>query len=165
MAQLGGLLYFPYVCSYFVSREEIGDIIEHHIQCKLDELPIELSEMIPHVPRLLESKHGGIFPYPARANKCMYFSFCADRINLVLHKLSLPHRVELCSIVILAMNGMDLPWEILTRWAKSPLALPITNLFMALVEDATVTNHGTICSSLSFRQSQPFENTTAMALS
>jgi hypothetical protein len=99
---------------------------------------------------LLQSKEGEIFPFPPHLNKCVYFSILVDRINLVstIHKLTLPRRVELCSIT-LALNGMDLPWEILTHWAES--SLPKNNLFMAFVEAAAEMNNGTICSNSSFR--------------
>jgi hypothetical protein len=162
IARLGGLLYFREVCSHFVSREEIGDVIEQHLICKLREMPIELREVTPHVPRLLQSKEGGIFPFPPHLNKCVYFSILVDQINLVstIHKLTLPRHVELCSIT-LALNGMDLPWEILTHWAES--SLPKNNLFMAFVEAAAEMNNGTICSNSSFRRSQPSKN-SAMAL-
>jgi hypothetical protein len=154
--RLGGLLYFREVCSHFVSRKEICDVIEQHLTSHLREIPMELKgEIYPHVPRLLKSKQGGgIFPYRPHLNKCVYFSILVDRINLVssVHNLTLPRRVELCSIT-LALNGMDLPWEILTRWADS--TLPKNNLFLAFVEAATKMNHGTICSSPSFRRSQP----------
>jgi hypothetical protein len=157
--RLGGLLYFREACSHFVSREEIGDVIEHNLENKLREMPIHLIVVNPHVPRLLQSKEGGIFPYPPHLNKCMYFSILVDRINLVstVHKLTLPRRVELCSIT-LALNGMDLPWEILTRWAQSSVSLPRNNLYMAFVEAATEINNGTICSNSSFRRSQPSNN-------
>jgi hypothetical protein len=153
--RLGGLLYFREVCSHFVSRKEIGDVIEQHLKSHLREMAMELKEIYPHVPRLLKSKQGGgIFPSPPHLNKCVYFSILVDRINLVssVHNLTLPRRVELCSIT-LALNGMDLPWEILTRWADS--TLPNINLFVAFVEAATNMNNGTICSSSAFRRSQP----------
>jgi hypothetical protein len=158
IVRLGGLLYFREVCSHFLSRTEIGGVIEQNLKNKLREMPIELREVNPHVPHLLQSKEGGIFSLPPHLNKCMYFSILVDRITLVstVHHLTLPRRVELCSIT-LALNGMDLPWEILTRWAESS-KLPRRNLFMAFVEAATKNNHGTICSNSSFRRSQPSNN-------
>jgi hypothetical protein len=149
VARIGGLLYFRGVCSYFLSREEIGDVIQHHIQCKINNLPIELKVVLPHVPDLLKSKRGGgIFSSPPHANKCMYFSILVDRINLLstFHQLTLPRRVELCSIA-LAVNGMNLPWSILTGWSKTKSSLPRDNLFKAFIEEATKINNGTICSS------------------
>jgi hypothetical protein len=153
--RLGGLLYFREVCSHFVSSKEIGDVLEQRLKSHLGQMAIELKEIYPHVPRLLKSKQGGgIFPSRPHLNKCVYFSILVDRINLVssVHNLTLPRRVELC-LITLALNGMDLPWEILTRWADS--TLPKNNLFLAFVEAATKMNHGTICSSPSFRRSQP----------
>ena len=120
-------------------------------------MPIQLQEVLPYVPLLLKSKEGGaIFPHPVHLNKCMYFSILVDRINLLsrVHKLTLPRRVELCSIA-LALNGMDLPWEILTRWED---LLPKKNLFVAFVEDATEMNYGTVCSKSAFRRSVPSNN-------
>jgi hypothetical protein len=52
-ARMGGLLYFRDACSYFVSHEQIGDVMYHLIESKINELPIELREVTPHVPRLL----------------------------------------------------------------------------------------------------------------
>jgi hypothetical protein len=91
IARLGGLLYFRQVCSHFVSQEEIGDVIEQHHLCKLREMPIKLREVTPHVPRLLQLKEGGIFPFPPHLNKCVYFSILVDQINLVstVHQLTL----------------------------------------------------------------------------
>jgi hypothetical protein len=57
-----GLLDFRELCSRFVSRKEIGDVIEQHHKSHLSEMPIHLTEIYPHVPRLLQSKDGGIFP-------------------------------------------------------------------------------------------------------
>jgi hypothetical protein len=150
-ARMGGLLYFRDVCSYFVSREEIGLVLEKRIQAKIDELPIGLKEVIPHVPRLLKKlKHGGLFSSPAHVNKCMYFSILIDRINHVsrVHRLSLQRRVELCSIAM-ATNGMDVPWSVLTRWGESYNSLPNNNLFIAFIRNATAKN-GTVCSNGSF---------------
>jgi hypothetical protein len=157
IVRMGGLLYFREVCSHFVTRGEIGDVIEHHLRRKITELPIELQEVLPYVPLLLESKKGvGIFAHPVHLNKCMYFSILVDRINLLsrVHKMTLPRRVELCSIA-LALNGMDLPWVILTGWEEM---LPRKNLFAAFVEDATKMNNGTVCSKSSFRRSVPSNN-------
>jgi hypothetical protein len=39
---IGGLLYFRDVCSFFMSRQDIGDIIQLHIQNKINDLTIEL---------------------------------------------------------------------------------------------------------------------------
>jgi hypothetical protein len=153
---LCGLLYFRPVCSHFVSRNEIGNVIEQRLTSYLRKSPIELKgDIYPHVPRLLQSKQGGgIFASKPHLNKCVYFSILVDRINLVsrVHNLTLPRRVELCSIT-LALNRMDLPWVILTNWADS--TLPKNNLFMVFVEAATRMNNGTICSSASFRRTQP----------
>jgi hypothetical protein len=165
-ARMGGLLYFRDVCSHFVSREEIGDIIEWVLQSKMDELPIQLKEVLPHVPRLLNNStnSGGIFSSPPHLDKCMYFSILVDQINHVsrVHRLTLMRRIELCSIV-LATNGMDLPWSILTRWGQTKDSLPTTNLFLAFVNDAMETNNGTLCSNGKFRRSVPSIN-TLMAL-
>jgi hypothetical protein len=153
-ARMGGLLYFRDGCSHFVSREEIGLLLLKKIQEKMDALPIELKEVIPHVPRLLHKnwKHGVLFSCKAHVNKCMYFSLLVDRINHVsrVHRLSLQRRVELCSIVM-ATNGMDLPWSVLTRWGEGPNSLPTNNLFMAFIRDATSNNAGTVCSNGTFR--------------
>jgi hypothetical protein len=160
VSRIGGLLYFRDVCSFFMSRQDIGDVIQLHIENKINNLPIELKVVLPHVTDLLKSRRGGgIFSCPPHANKCMYFSILVDRINLVsrVHELTLPRRVELCSIV-LALNGMDLPWSILTGWAKTKKSLPKDNLFMAFVQEATEMNNGTICSSASFRRCQPSVN-------
>jgi hypothetical protein len=47
--RLGGLLYFREVCSHFVSRKEIGDVIEQHLTSHLREIPMELKgEIYPH---------------------------------------------------------------------------------------------------------------------
>ena len=135
-----------------MSWQDIGDIIQHHIQSKINDLPIELKVvLVPHVTDLLKSRWGGIFSCPPHANKCMYFSILVDRINLVscVHQLTLPCHVELC-LIVLALNGMDLPWSILTGWAKTKTSLPKENLFMAFVQEATEMNNGTICSSASF---------------
>jgi hypothetical protein len=116
VSRIGGLLYFWDVCSFFMSWQDIGDVIQLHIKNKINDLPIELKVVLPHVTDLLKSRWGGgIFSCPPHANKCMYFSILVDRINLVsrVHELTLPRHVELCSIV-LALNGMDLPWSILT---------------------------------------------------
>jgi hypothetical protein len=83
VARIGGLLYFRESCSRFMARGEIGDIIKHHLLRKLTELPVELKEVMPHVPRLLKSNTGGIFANPPHLNKCMYFSILVDRINLL----------------------------------------------------------------------------------
>jgi hypothetical protein len=126
----------------------------------MNEMPVEQIEIMPHVPHLLKNTiHMGIFSSPPHANKSIYFSILVDRINHVsrVHELTLKRRVELCSIT-LALNGMDLPWEILTRWGKSPESLPTNNLFMAFIEEATETNHGTICSSGAFRRHVPSKN-------
>jgi hypothetical protein len=48
--RLGGLLYFREVCSHFVSRKEIGDVIEQHLKSHLRKMAIELKEIYPHVP-------------------------------------------------------------------------------------------------------------------
>ena len=159
VSRIGGLLYFRNVCSYFMSRQDIGDVMQHHIQSKINDLPVELKVVLPHVTDLLKSRRGGIFSCPPHANKCMYFSILVDRINLLsrVHELTLPRRVELCSIVM-ALNGMDLPWSILTGWAKMKRSLPKGNLFMAFVQEATEVNNGTICSSASFRRCQPSVN-------
>jgi hypothetical protein len=137
-------------------RKEIGDVIEQHLTLHLREIPMELKgEIYPHVPHLLKSKQGGgIFPSTPHLNKCMYFSILVNQINLVssVHNLTLPRRVELC-LITLALNGMDLPWEILTCWADT--TLPKKHLFIAFEEAATKMNNGMICSSPSFRQSQP----------
>jgi hypothetical protein len=54
---------------------------------------------------------------------------------------------------------MDLPWSILTGWAKTKKSLPKENIFMAFVQqEATEMNNGTICSSASFRHCQPSVN-------
>jgi hypothetical protein len=142
-----------------MSRQDIGDVIQHHIQRKINDLPIELKVVLPHVTDMLKSRRGGIFSRPPHANKCMYFSILVDRINLLsrVHQLTLYRRVELCSIV-LALNGMDLPWSILTGWAKTKTSLPSQNLFMAFVQEATEINNGTLCSSGSFRRCQPSAN-------
>jgi hypothetical protein len=143
-----------------MSRQDIGDIIQLHIENKINDLPIELKVVLPHVTDLLKSRRGGgIFSSPPHANKCMYFSILVDRINLVsrVHELTLPRRVELC-LIVLALNGMDLPWSILTGWAKTKKSLPKENLFMAFVQEATELNNGTICSSASFRRCQPSVN-------
>jgi hypothetical protein len=159
VSRLGGLLYFRDVCSHFMSREDIGDVIQHHIERKINELPIELKVVLPHVTDLLKSRRGGIFSCQPHANKCMYFSILVDRINLLsrVHELTLPRRVELCSIV-LALNGMDLPWSILTGWARTERSLPKENLFMAFIQEATKMNNGTICSGSAFRRCQPSAN-------
>jgi hypothetical protein len=153
---LGGLLYFRKVCSHFVLRNKIGNLIEQHLTSHLRKIPMELKgEIYPHVSRLLQSKQGGgIFASRPHLNKCMYFSILVDQINLVsrVHNLTLPRRVELC-LITLALNGMDLPWVILTNWAGS--TLPKKNLFMAFIEAATSMNNGTICSSAAFRRTQP----------
>lgn len=131
----------------------------------MDELPIELKEVIPYVPRLLHnSKHGHIFASPPHVNKCMYFSLLVDRINHVstVHKLTLLQHVELCSIAM-ATNGMDLPWSILTHWGETTDSLPTSNLFMAYIRDVTTSNNGTISSSGSFRRTVPSLN-SPMAL-
>ena len=135
----------------------MGDVIEQCLTSYLRKTPIERKgDIYPHVPRLLQSKQGGgIFAAKPHLNKCMYFSsILVDRINLVsrVHNLTFPRRVELC-LITLALNGMDLPWVILTNWADS--TLPKNNLFMAFVEAATRMNNGTICSSGSFRRTQP----------
>jgi hypothetical protein len=146
-----------------MSRLDIGDVIQHHIQSKINDMPIELKVVLPHVTELIKSKQGGIFSCPPHANKCMYFSILVDRINLVsrVHDLTLPRCIELCSIV-LALNGMDLPWSILTGWAMTQFSLPANNLFMAFVEEATEMNNGTICSAAAFRRSQPSVNNPMM---
>jgi hypothetical protein len=109
VARIGGLLYFRESCSHFVAREKIGDIIEHHLQVKITEMPVELKEVIPHVPQLLKSEQGGIFAHPPHLNKCVYFSLLVNRINHLsrVHQLTLPRCVELCSIA-LALNGMEI---------------------------------------------------------
>jgi hypothetical protein len=160
VARMGGLIYFRDSCSHFVARQELGDAILDRIRSKIKELPEERTLIMPHVPRFLQNaSHNGIFSRKAHANKSIYFSILVDRIIHVstFHELSLPRRVELCSIV-LVLNGMDLPWNIMTRWANSRESLPKNNLFIAFIDEATAMNNGTICSNGAFRRHVPSRN-------